>query len=125
MRLNGVEPSRPVRGTRPSKRFDDCLQPPGAPLLSCEGVNAFERFLDTDISPWLAAFLARRMAVVRHLWMTLGVEAVTEGDVADLAVVGVAGQPVAVLPVGRNPNEWRDDPPLGLVRLKGPPRSIR
>ena len=22
-------------------------------------------------------------------------------------------------PGGRNPNEWRDDPPLGLVRLKG------
>jgi hypothetical protein len=22
-------------------------------------------------------------------------------------------------PGGRDPNEWRDDPPLGLVRLKG------
>ena len=32
--------------------------------------------------------------------MTLGVEAVAKGGVANLAVVGIAGQPVALLLVG-------------------------
>lgn len=81
--------------------FDDSLlQPSGSSLLSHQGIDTFKRLLGADASPGLAGFAARGMAVVGHLRMALGVEAVAKGDITHLAVVGVAGQSVALLLAG-------------------------
>ncbi len=66
------------------------LQPSGSSLLGRQGVDAFQCFLGGDPSPGFAGYTARRMAVVWHLRMAPGVEAVAERDIAHLTVVGVA-----------------------------------